>query len=141
MSIQSMKALFADTNRQNGEESETFTSRLMPILEQMENVDIADSHPPFFLFFLLPSNTLARNACTKMQLKFIKIKDMVNDVEKIVLFDGEIPDRRVTIWNSISYDKFRKTTDFDENTTRKCIEFMIEYQKDIPSHMLAPEHL
>ena len=140
-SIQSMTALFPDSSRPTGEEGETFTSRLTPIIEQMETLDIAASHRPSVLFSLLPPNTPPRNACTKMQLKSITIETMVSDVKKKVLFDGEVQDRRVTRWNSTTYEQFRKTTDCDETATQKCLEFMIEYQKDLPSHMLAPAHL
>lgn len=66
---------------------------------------------------------------------------MVPEVEKKVLFDGEFQDRRVTRWNSMSYEHFRKATDSEETATRKCLKYVVEYQKDLPEHMLAQQLL
>lgn len=140
-SIQSMTALFPDTSRPTGEEKETFSSKLTPIIEQMETLDISEVHRPSVLFSLLPPNTPARNACNKLNLKSITISEMVYEVKKKVLFDGEIQDRRVTRWNSMSYDQFRKATDSEEAATRNCLDYIVEYQKDLPEHMLAPQLL
>lgn len=62
-------------------------------------------------------------------------------MKKKVLFHGEIQDRRVTRWSTVIFDVFRKTIDSEEKATRKCLEFVTEYQKDLPKHILAEEHL
>lgn len=78
-----------------------------------------------------------------MKLKSIHIQDMIDDIKKKFLFDGdgEIKDLRVNRWNSTTYEQFRSITNSDESTMRKCLEFMTEYQKDIPKQMLTPEQL
>lgn len=136
-----MTALFPDSSRLTGGEGDTFTSFFMPIIGQMETLDIAALHRPSIFFSLLPPNTSACNACAKMQLKSIQIDAMVSEVKKIVFFDGEIQDRLVTHWNSTMYELFRKATDWDKTATRKGLEFMIEDQKDLPRHTLTPAHL
>lgn len=140
-SIQSMTSLFPESSRPTGEEDESFTSRLKPILEQMETLGIDEHQRPSVLYSLLPSNSPARNACDKIKLQSIHINDMVDEIKKKVLFDNEIQDRRVTRWDSTTYEQFRSLTSSEESATRKCLEFITEYQKDLPKHMLAPEHL
>lgn len=140
-SIQFMTALFPDSGRPTIKVDETFTSRLTHITEQAKTLDIDASHQPSVPFSLLPPSTPAPNACIKTQLKSIKIDVMASEVKRKVLFDGEIKDRRATRWNSMTYEQFRKATDCNKTATRKCLEFMIEYQKGLPNHILALAHL
>lgn len=65
---------------------------------------------------------------------------MIDEIKKKVLFDGEIQDRRVTRWNSTSFEQFLSTANSYESSTSKYLEIMTNYQKDLPQHMLALEH-
>lgn len=132
---------FPDTSRPAGEECETFSSRLTPIFKQIKILDIFEAHCPSVLISLLPPNTPARNACKKLQLKPISLGEIVAELKKTFFFDGELHDRRVTRWNSTSYKHFRKATGSKETATPKCLEYVVEYQKDLLEHMLAPQLL
>lgn len=41
----------------------------------------------------------------------------------------------------MTFGTFRHNISSEEQATRKCIEFVTEYQKDLPKHMLAEEHM
>lgn len=134
-----MTSLFQESNRPTGEESESFCSRLSPITQQMENLQIVPSHRPSVLYSLLTGK--ARKACAKLVLTSINLDEMVEEIKKKVLYDGGIKDRRTSSWNTATFEQFRKVSDSEESATRKCLEFITEYQRDIPKHMLAQEHL
>ena len=83
-SIQSITALFPDSSRPTGEKSETFTSRLNPIIEQIEILGIAKDQGTSVLYSLCPAKTPARKVCEKLKLKLTTIEDMFEDVKKMV---------------------------------------------------------
>lgn len=83
-------------SRPKDEEIENFSSRLTPIIVHMDTLDISEAYRPSKLFSLLPPNTPARNLCNRLQLMSILIGEMVSEVKKKVLFDGEIQGRHVT---------------------------------------------
>lgn len=65
-SIRSMTDLFPDSSRLAGAEDESFTSRLTPIIQQMETLCIAPLQRPSVLYTLLPAKTADRNTCDKV---------------------------------------------------------------------------
>lgn len=123
--MKTMTSLFSKEARPTGEETETFNARLKPILEQMETLSFHQSQPPFIMFSLLSGP--ARRACQNLKLNSMKLKKMLSEVCRKVLFDCEVQDRRVTRWSSASFDKFLKQADSEERATRKCLEFVREY--------------
>lgn len=135
-----MTSLFPKTSRLTGEGSETFKSRIYPIIEQVETIGIVESQCSFFLHLFLPADSSARNHCDK-KLQSTTITVMVTEVKKNVLFDSEAQDRRITRWESTTYERFRKLKDSEELVTRKCLDYMIPYQNDLPKHRLDLEHL
>lgn len=90
----------------------------------MKTLGIAENKYPSVLDSLLPSNYPARNECHKLKLKSIHIQEMIDGIKKKILFDCEIENLRVTLWNSKIYEQFRSTTNSDESVTQKCLEFM-----------------
>lgn len=63
---------------------------------------------------------------------------MISDIKLKALVDSDIQDRRISRWNSVDYSQFRHLTDNEEKATRKCIDFMTKYQKDLPDYMRVP---
>lgn len=85
-----MKALFPESSRPAGKESEMLISRLDPIIQQTDTLGIAVSQRPFVLYFLLTANSLVCIDCNKLQLKSITLESMVDEMNQKVLFDSEI---------------------------------------------------
>lgn len=88
-----MEGLIPEDTRPTGEESEPFTSRLDPIVEQTETLGIASSHRPSVLFSLLMGP--ARKACKGLKLYSLPLHEMIDELKSKVLFDGKIKNRRV----------------------------------------------
>lgn len=57
--------------------------------------------------------------------------------KKKVMFHSEITVRRTTRWTSVTFEQFRKTTDCKEKAAKKCLELVMEYQRDIFKSFLA----
>lgn len=134
--ISAMASLLSEATRLTREESEPFTARLIPTRDQMNNLQLLLTSQPAVFFCLLSGP--ARDACDKMQLQNISQDMMIADIKLKVLFDSDIQDRHISRWRSIDYSEFRRNTKREEKATRKCIEFMKKYQKDIPDHMRVP---
>lgn len=134
--ISAMEFLFAQDTRATGEENELFTSRLTPICDQMNNLQIAKESQPSVLFSLLTGP--ARDACERMQLQNITLDEMIAEIKLKVIFDSDIQDRRISRWTSVDYSEFRRNTDNEEKATRKSIDLMTKYQRDLPTHMRVP---
>lgn len=98
-----MIPLFPEINHRNGEESGTFCSRLTPIIEQIETIQIAPSHCPSVLLFALELKSY--KACAKLVLKSISLDEMIDEIKKKILYNGEILDRRTTHGGIMTHSK------------------------------------
>lgn len=134
-----MTGLFPEATRPTCEENEAFVTCLNPIVEQMQTIEMNPSHRPSVLFSLLTGPP--RLSYKHFHLSKISLDEMIDAVKKKILFYCEIKNRSITRWTSVSIEQFRKTTDCEEKATGKCLEFVMEYQRDLPKHLLAEEHL
>ena len=133
-----MAGLFPDKARPSGEESELLSVRLAPIINQMQKLQIHATQQPSVLFSLLKDP--ARKSISQVCLMKISLKDMIDTIKRKVLYEGDIQYRRINCWSTIDYNYFRRLKDTEEKAKRECIEFMTDYQKDLPEEM-RPSHL
>lgn len=105
----------------------------------MERLGIHHDHLTPLIYALLMGE--ARKACKKRKLSSLTLEDVIEEVKKRVLFDDEIKVPRVTHWTTATFENFRQNADSDEKAMRKCLEFVNEYQRGLPKHLLAEEHL
>lgn len=106
--IKTISSPFPEDACPKGEEYESFTSRIEPIVGQMENLSINPYHRYSVMFALLTGS--APVACKFLKLRSLSLGDMISDIKKKVLFDGEIQYRRVTRWTTVCLDVFRKAS-------------------------------
>lgn len=137
--MKTMTSLFLEKNRPTDDENEPCNSRVEPIVDQMKDFEISESHKPSVLFSLLPGP--ARKDCKILKRHALPLEQMLDEIRKKILFDDEVKDRRVIRWTSVTFSKLRQNCSSEEQATRKCLEFVTEYQKDIPKHILAEKHL
>lgn len=90
-------------------------------------------------FSLLTGPT--RKACRNLKLHNMVLSEILTKVRKKVLFDGEAMEPHVTFWKKATFDQFRKHSGSEESSTYQCHEFMVEYRKNLPPHLLGKERL
>lgn len=59
----------------------------------------------------------------------------------VFLYDRKVRNRRFTSLATHNVFHFRNSADTENKESRTCIEYMTDFQKDIPAHALAPKHL
>lgn len=87
-----------------GEESGPFTSRLNPISDKINILQLSLTLKRAVLFALLTSSV--REACNKLQKQNISIGKMIFVVKRKIQFDSEIQDRRIICLTSVDYSNF-----------------------------------
>lgn len=133
--VKTITSLLPEDTRLAGEEREPFILRLDLTFKELETPGLAPSHHSSVLFLLLMES--ARKACKELNLHSLSLHAMIDDVQIKLLFDGEIKGRRVTTWTSLTFNEFRKLPDCEEKATRRCLKFVVDYQRDLSKHMLA----
>ena len=123
------------SERISGSETEAFTGKLNPILEQMNASKIPDEHQPTVLFSLTQPSSKARSVLKKCNLQNISIDNMVDHLKEECLYDPNIQDRRANRWNSVTYKEFQAKFSSEDEATRACIEHITLFHKDLPKHL------
>lgn len=101
-SIQTMTTLYHEDKRRTGDESEKFFSLLTPILRQVDNLRIHEDHCPSVLYSILADD--AREACDDINKSEARLKYLLYQLNKKVLFGKEIKGRRMVSWPNVSID-------------------------------------
>lgn len=131
--------LFPEANWPTREEVEVFISRLDPIDDQMQSLGINHYHRPYVLFFII---TGPKRAVRKYSWpSSMSLEEMIDDVEKKIIFDGVLRTRRVSRWTSVTFDQFRISKYCEERAIRKGLELVTEYQCAITKHLIPQKTL
>ena len=131
--ISTMSNLFPEATRPTGEESEPFTFRLNQVLEQMDSMMFPKRSRSHILYALLRGK--AREAASKVNFAHKDIIFLVDSLKREILHDPDKQDRRVTRWNTITYEEFRGTHSTEEDAVRSCLKHLSEHQLDLPPHL------
>ena len=83
-----MAGLFPDEARPSGEESELFSTRIAPIFNHIQTLQIHPTQQPYILFSLFKDPS--RNSISQLCLMTISLKDMIDTIKRKVLYDSEI---------------------------------------------------
>lgn len=115
--------------RRTGENNEALNARIETIVTQLGTLGFEPCLRPSVTFSLITGP--ACTACNGLKLQTLSLEEMLDEVRKKVLFDGEINDRRMKKWTKVAFEALCKVTDCEEKAKRNCIKLVTEDQKDL----------
>lgn len=134
-SIQAMTNIIPISERLDGAETNPFTDRLDPILDQMKAAGIDQQHQPVVLVSL--TNGKAREAANNVNLNDTTLNDLVDHIKELCLYDKDIQSRRATRLQDMKYSDFRAKHTTEDAANRDCIGEVTSYPKDLPKHLTS----
>lgn len=101
-----MAGPFPENSHPTGEEYETFTSRLEPIVEQMESIELVPSHRSSIIYLLFTGPS--RKICEGLEFLSLALVEIIDEVKMKVLLNEETKDRQITTCASCRSKTFAK---------------------------------
>lgn len=102
---------------------------------------LCKSQAPAELRFCFRYSGKGREAVSKLCMTDCIVEDFVAKIDREILYDHKVEDRRVTHWTHIKFSGFRLAYSTEEKAAHRCIESLNELRQDLRPHMLYSERL
>lgn len=105
----------------------------------MDALHILHEHRPFVLVSF--TKIKACEAASGIPLYAATLESFLIVIKNEIFFYKDVQNRRVLQLNNVPYNHFRRHEDKEKIATCKCINHLVDHQKDLPLYLQALNHL